>query len=167
MTTCLDKAMWLYYYCNMAFDKIEGCDMKAKIKKMVYGTSIGVNTRNTDSIIKLLKAGLPVSAFDKLQVELDVTAQKLASITNIAHRTLARRKKEGRLKTDESERLLRIARLFDRASDVFEEKKIAKQWFKSPNKGLGGKTPLEYADTEPGAQEIYDLLGRLEHGVFS
>jgi putative toxin-antitoxin system antitoxin component (TIGR02293 family) len=40
-------------------------------------------------------------------------------------------------------------------------------WLKSPQKALGGKTPLEYSDTEPGAREVEDLLGRLEHGVFS
>jgi uncharacterized protein (DUF2384 family) len=39
--------------------------------------------------------------------------------------------------------------------------------FEKIQKGLGGKTPLEYADTEPGAREVEDLLGRLEHGVFS
>ena len=99
--------------------------------------------------------------------ELDISAKTLPITVNIAHRTLTRRQKEGRFKTDESERVLRIARLYDKAVEVFEEKSIAKQWFKIPSKALGGKTPLEYADTEPGAQEVFDLLGRVEHGVFS
>jgi hypothetical protein len=40
-------------------------------------------------------------------------------------------------------------------------------WFTSPKIPLDGKTPLECADTEIGAKEVEDLLGRLEHGVFS
>jgi len=33
--------------------------------------------------------------------------------------------------------------------------------------GLGGETPLEYAETEVGAREVEDLLGRIEYGVYS
>ena len=69
--------------------------------------------------------------------------------------------------TDESERLFRIASLFDRAVEVLGDKETAKQWFKGPKRALGGQTPLQFADTEPGANEVAALLGRLEHGVFS
>jgi putative toxin-antitoxin system antitoxin component (TIGR02293 family) len=48
-----------------------------------------------------------------------------------------------------------------------EDAEITRQWFKMPAKALGGKTPLEYADTEPGTQEVEDLLVRIEYGVFS
>jgi putative toxin-antitoxin system antitoxin component (TIGR02293 family) len=102
-----------------------------------------------------------------VQKELDVSADMLASAVNIASRTLTRRKKKGRFEPDESERVLRIASLFDRALRVLHRHRRVQQWFKSPQKGLGGKAPLEYADTEPGAREVEDLLGRLEHGVFS
>lgn len=130
---------------------------------------IGMNLIRTDKniLIQSIKKGLPISAFEKIQKELDVSADTLATTVNIANRTLARRKKEGRFLPDESERVLRIASLFDRASQVLHKQDRVQRWFKSPQKALGGKTPLEYADTEPGAREVEDLLGRLEHGVFS
>ena len=130
---------------------------------------IGLNLIRTDKtkLIRNIKKGLPISAFEKIQKELDVSADTLASTVNIATRTLARRKKEGRFHSDESERVLRIASLFDRALQVLHSQNRVQLWFKSPQKGLGGQTPLEYADTEPGAREVEDLLGRLEHGVFS
>ena len=89
------------------------------------------------------------------------------SLENIATRTLSRRKTEGRFQTDESERLFRIAALYDRAVEVLGGRDRASAWFKGPKKALGGKTPLQYADTEPGAREVENLLGRLEYGVFS
>ena len=130
---------------------------------------IGINLIRSEKtvLIKNIKKGLPTSAFEKIQKELDVSADTLASTVNIASRTLARRKKEGRFHPDESERVLRIASLFDRALQVLHNKNRVQLWFKSPQKALEGKTPLEYADTEPGAREVEDLLGRLEHGVFS
>jgi putative toxin-antitoxin system antitoxin component (TIGR02293 family) len=133
----------------------------------MQGTSIGVRSRNLNDLIGKLKHGLPVGAFDRLRERLDVPEKMLASTVNIAYRTLSRRKKEGQFKTDESERVLRIARLYEKALDVLEDDEITRQWFKIPAKALGGKTPLEYADTEPGAQEVEDLLSRIEHGVFS
>jgi len=130
---------------------------------------IGLNLISTEKnkLIQNIKRGLPISAFEKIQRELEVSADTLASTVNIASRTLARRKKEGRFHPDESERVLRIASLFDRALQVLHNQNRVKLWFKSPQKALNGKTPLEYADTEPGAREVEDLLGRLEHGVFS
>jgi putative toxin-antitoxin system antitoxin component (TIGR02293 family) len=132
-------------------------------------TLIGLNLISTEKnkLIQNIKRGLPISAFEKIQRELEVSADTLASTVNIASRTLARRKKEGRFHPDESERVLRIASLFDRALQVLHNQNRVRLWFKSPQKALGGKTPLEYADTEPGAREVEDLLGRLEHGVFS
>jgi putative toxin-antitoxin system antitoxin component (TIGR02293 family) len=40
-------------------------------------------------------------------------------------------------------------------------------WLNSPNHGLGGRTPLQMAQTEAGSREVENLIGRLEHGVFS
>ena len=133
------------------------------------GALIGLNLISTEKnvLIQNIKKGLPISAFEKIQMELEVSADTLAAAVNIAGRTLARRKKEGRFLPDESERVLRIASLFDRALQVLHDQNRVKLWFKSPQKALGGKTPLEYADTEPGAREVEDLLGRLEHGVFA
>jgi putative toxin-antitoxin system antitoxin component (TIGR02293 family) len=133
----------------------------------MQGASIGIRPKDLNDLIGQLKHGLPVGAFDRLRERLDVPEKLLAATVNIAYRTLSRRKKEGRFKTDESERVLRIAKLYENALAVFENDGIARQWFKMPAKALGGKTPLEYADTEPGAQEVEDLLARIEYGVFS
>jgi putative toxin-antitoxin system antitoxin component (TIGR02293 family) len=136
-------------------------------KHIKVGQSVGVTSDNTATIIKALKSGLPISSFKKLQKIMDLPAGDLASIVNIAPRTLSRRNKQGKLQTDESERLLRLGKLFDMALELFEDKLLARQWFKEPNKALGGASPLNYSDTEPGAKEVEMLIGRLEHGVFS
>lgn len=125
------------------------------------------NMRKKAEIIRLLKSGLPISAFAALQARMALPAGTLAMRLNIPPRTLARRKREGRLPSAESERLFRYARLFDRAEEVLGGLEAARLWFKTPARALGGRTPLEYADTEVGAREVEDLLGRLEWGVFS
>lgn len=136
-------------------------------RKAAYGGSIGLSDCSAQKVMATLREGLPVAAFESLRTALDVPARALAETTNIAVRTLARRKQEGRLRKDESERVLRIGALLDRATEVLEGRDAARLWLKSPKRALGGSTPLEYADTEPGAREVEDLLTRLEFGVFS
>ncbi len=54
-----------------------------------------------------------------------------------------------------------------KAIEVLESAENARQWLASPQVGLGGAVPLEYAETELGAREVEDLLGRIEYGVYS
>ncbi len=115
-----------------------------------------------------IRRGLPVDLFFRLREALAISPERLSQIISVPIRTLMRRKQLGeRLKSDESERLLRLARLYCRASDVFHGKDKARRWLFSPNRALGGQTPFDFASTEPGAREAERLLGRIEHGVFS
>ena len=95
-----------------------------------------------------------------MKESLEVSDQRLSNVVRISQRTVKRRLGEGRFHADESERLVRIARLTERAKKAFEdlEGEGARDWLKSPQFALGGEIPLEYADTEPGAQIVEDLL---------
>jgi putative toxin-antitoxin system antitoxin component (TIGR02293 family) len=114
-----------------------------------------------------LREGLTITSFEHLSQAIEISPTRLAEVTSIAQRTLARRKRGGRLHLVESERVFRLGALFDKAMAVLGNETQARRWFKTPQKALGGKSPLEYSDTEIGSREVEDLLGRLEHGVFS
>lgn len=118
-------------------------------------------------IIAEIKRGLPISSFEKLQASYDVSTDRMAEIVGIPRSTLIRRKKSGLLDRFASERVVRFARLFAIAEDVFEDQTAARDWLNRPAKALGGEKPIDYADTEIGAREVENLLGRIEHGVFA
>jgi len=132
----------------------------------VHVQSIGIKSKNIDDMIQKVKKGLPVKSFEKLGKKLGVSDNLLCQIVNIPKRTLTRRKQQGRLNAEESEKVLRIARLYDKALDVFEDVAGTEKWLKEPARGLGGAIPLSYARTELGAREVERLLARIEHGVF-
>ena len=128
---------------------------------------IGIKHTGLHTVVAQIRAGLPATTIQFLQRQIGITNSQLAATVNIPGRTLSRRAREGRLHSDESERVVRIARLFIRAVQVLGDNDRARQWLKTPKRALAGVTPLEYADTEPGAEEVLNLLGRLEHGVFT
>jgi putative toxin-antitoxin system antitoxin component (TIGR02293 family) len=113
----------------------------------------------------VLGRGLPREAFERLRLALGVATEELTDVLGIPLRTLARRTE--RFKPDESERLLRVWTVVQKARGVVEDPGALQRWMTQPKRALGGLTPLRSCDTELGAREVEALLGRIAHGVFS
>ena len=118
-------------------------------------------------LIHRIQEGLPFSELVALQKRIDLPLEQLAAKLSISRSTLQRRKNAGRLSSDESDKVLRFARLLEHATDVFGDADKARAWLKHPQYGLGGAVPLDYAETEIGAREVDNLLGRIDYGVYS
>lgn len=118
-------------------------------------------------LIASIKAGLPMGELEELRAALGLPMEKLAPLLGISKATLHRRKAVGKLGSVESDRVVRLARLLGMAGFVMASEEAGRQWLCSPQVGLGGAVPLEYAETELGAREVENLLGRIEHGVYS
>lgn len=132
------------------------------------GSSLGIRSSGTAELIEQLEAGFPFNALQKFASNSGVEANLLVSILAIPERTLARRRTAGRFAPDESERLLRMSIVFEKAVELFDgDVASAVQWLTTSKKALSGETPLKYSRTEPGAREVENLIGRVEYGVFS
>jgi putative toxin-antitoxin system antitoxin component (TIGR02293 family) len=117
--------------------------------------------------INVIRRGIPAGAVEALTKTIKLSHSELARTLGIPERTLARRKREGILSSEESAKVLRLARAVGRANEVFEDPKAALHWLKSPNAALSGASPLSVLDTEVGAESVFDTLGRIEHGVYA
>ena len=141
---------------------------RAVVRFRVRGASLGLRATKTDELIHQMEQGLSFQALHSLASVSGLAIRVLASLLGIPERTLARRHAAGRLAPDESERLLRISTVFEKAVELFEgDVAAAVAWLTAPKKVFAGKAPLAYARTELGAREVEALIGRLEHGVFS
>lgn len=116
-----------------------------------------------------VKTGLPVAELDALRELLGLTMENLAGRIGISIATLSRRRHSDQpLDADHSDRVLRFARLFRLASELHDgDEDAARAWLSKPARALGGETPLDHAETEVGAREVENLIGRLEHGVYT
>jgi putative toxin-antitoxin system antitoxin component (TIGR02293 family) len=126
-----------------------------------------VKPRTALDWVSIIRRGISSAAIDALTRTLRVTQTELAAAVGIPERTLARRKKEGTLNSEESAKLVRLARVAERAKEVFGDLDTALDWLKSPNAALSGAVPLTLMDTDIGAESVLDTLGRIEHGVFA
>lgn len=134
----------------------------------IPGRTVGLIADNPAEVVRKIEAGLPFLAIEKLQKLTGFALERLAEMARISNRTLARRKEQGKFSFEESERVLRLATVIERAIDLFDgDLAAAKRWLETPRHSFGGRPALEFAETEVGASEVRDLIGRIEHGVIS
>jgi putative toxin-antitoxin system antitoxin component (TIGR02293 family) len=115
-----------------------------------------------------IQSGIPFASAVAFKEALRLTNAELASILGISARTLARLDPaKGRLDSVSGDRLVRAARLYSIAAEVLEDAEAAARWLKSPQRALGGATPLHLAESDVGTRAVEALLGRMEYGVYT
>ena len=142
--------------------------LRQSLRYRLRGSTLGLTAANPAELIQQLERGFSFRTLQTFESRSGLAMSRLAATIGIPERTLARRRVSRRLTPDESERLLRISAIFEDAVDLFEgDVAAAVNWLTTPRKALGDRAPLAYARTEPGAREVENLIGRLEHGIFS
>ena len=121
-----------------------------------------------EGAVAMVRSGLPFSMLDEVAAAAGVGRLALARVIGLPSTTLARRRNAGLLAAEESDRLVRVARLVSLAHDLMRgDGDAARRWLAEPHELLEGESPLERASTEVGSREVEDLIGRLRHGIFS
>lgn len=116
----------------------------------------------------ITRDGLPVGTLTTLAAELELERKTLAKVVGISDRTLSRRlSSQSNLSPEESDRMLRLARVFAKAEDTFGTMEQAARWMRSPILALGDETPLDQLDTDAGAKLVEEVLYRIDYGIFS
>jgi putative toxin-antitoxin system antitoxin component (TIGR02293 family) len=124
--------------------------------------------RNSDDLAELIREGLPATTVTVLAQRLDVGSTVLSKKLGIPQRTLTRRlSRRSRLSAAESDRTVRLARLYASAVEMIGDEDKAVAWLQTPNRALRGERPLDQLDTDVGAREVEDILGRIAYGVHS
>ena len=138
-----------------------------RVIDILGGSALAQRARQV-GLIEVLRRGLPVEAAARLVARCGLSDQQAARILGVSQRTLARHKANHKpLGLTLSDRAFRLARVVAHAEDVFDNNALALDWLKSPNRALGGAVPLELLDTDAGAQQVDEVLTRIDYGVYS
>ena len=123
--------------------------------------------RPTAEILARVREGLPASMFEQVAATLGLSASTLAKKLGIARRTLVRKQGKGTpLSAENSEKVLRVARVYNLARALFSSNQAISQWLSKPDEALGRNAPIDLLDTDLGGREVEMLLQALIHGQF-
>ncbi len=119
-------------------------------------------------LIQLTRQGLPIASLTKLAGDMAMDRTSIARAVGISDRTLSRRMaKKERLSAEESDRAIRLARVYATALDTLGTSAKAASWLRHPNRVLDDQVPLDMLDTDAGARAVETILGRIAYGVYS
>lgn len=152
---------------EVAFAQTTG--LRPKAPDTIYGRMgrlLGATLATEADVVKVVNAGLPSAALTRLIDEgYAVELRMIGSET-----TMRRRIQEKQtLTVEESERLVRIARVTSMAEELFGNKSAAVAWLNAPSNYVSSDetiSPLELATTDPGARMVEAMIARTAHGIF-
>jgi putative toxin-antitoxin system antitoxin component (TIGR02293 family) len=123
--------------------------------------------RRDADLERLVATGLPAEVVRHLAESTGASLKQLQEITFIDRSTFNRRiKQRALLKADESDRIARVARVAALAIEALGRDEGIR-WLREPNAALGDRVPLGMLGTDAGVRQVEQIIGRIEHGVFS
>ena len=116
--------------------------------------------------IAAVERGIPSSFLRSLASTTGLSEQRILRGLDLSQRTITARKKAGaRFSAVESERILRVVRIYRTASKVFTTRLAISEWLAAPDRSLGSKSPLEMLRTDLGTAKVENLVRAMIHGV--
>jgi len=142
-------------------------ELRAVVKELGGRTVLGKNLASQRDLCEAIREGFPPAVVEELLQASGLTLKELAEALDLSPRSLQRRRRSGRLARFESDRLYRLARIIALAQQSFGDRQSAARWLKRANRALGGATPISAMDTELGARQVENVLGRIAYGGIS
>jgi putative toxin-antitoxin system antitoxin component (TIGR02293 family) len=118
--------------------------------------------------IHIANKGINANVIKNFRLHFDLSRDIMADMLNVSAPTLYRWTKSNKnLERNYSVKLFEIADLFLYGIEVFESKENFFKWLNLPNTALGGLEPQELIEIPDGVSKVRDIIGRIEHGVYS
>ena len=125
-----------------------------------------IPSMDTGEKITLIRNGVSKNDLEEIKEHSGLDYDTLSTILAVSRATLINKKGLEKFDSATSERILLLADTLSYGESVFEDKDRFNSWMKNSNKALGNTTPIQLMDTVYGIQEVKNLIGRIEYGVF-
>jgi len=133
---------------------------------MKIGEWLGVPPPDTDAkVFELVLERLDPKIMQYL-LHLGVERKEIDEVI-IPLRTLQHRRSRGqKLTVEESDRVLGVVRIFERAEEIYGSPERALAWLRRANPRLSHRVPLLLLRTSVGIRMVEELLGQIAEGMF-
>lgn len=142
-------------------------ELQAVVAELGGKRTLGRSLSSDRDMREAIREGFPPAVVERLMQASGLTLKELAGALDLSPRSLQRRRRSGKLARYESDRLYRLARLVAIATEYLGDAERARRWLKHPNRALGGLSPVAALDTEVGARQVENILGRIAFGGIS
>lgn len=117
--------------------------------------------------ITMIKQGISKSALELFKRKTGLDYDQLAAILSVARATLINKKGNAKFNQTLSEKILGLADIYSYGYEVFGDQDKFNEWIFRPNRSLAGQTPYDLLDNQYGRDEVKNIIGRIDFGVYS
>ncbi|MEO8712852.1 MAG: antitoxin Xre/MbcA/ParS toxin-binding domain-containing protein [Parafilimonas sp.] len=115
----------------------------------------------------VVRLGITKKDLESLKAKARLGYDKLAKALSVTRATLINKKRQQKFSASLSERIISMADIYSYGYEVFEDEDRFNRWMFTPNQALGGEVPYELMDNQFGREEVRNIIGRIDYGVYS
>lgn len=138
--------------------------IESVFRKLGGHRALGAEVSSEADLARIVDRGIRVGVLAHV-LRAGFSKQEIERFVIPARTWRHRRAKRESLSTEESDRVVRLARIQAIAEDVFGDVAKANRWLRQSLGILDGKTPLEVARTESGARLVEQILAKIDWGA--
>jgi putative toxin-antitoxin system antitoxin component (TIGR02293 family) len=117
--------------------------------------------------IDIIREGISKKDLEHLKEKTDLDYNQLSKVLSVARATLINKKGAAKFDMVLSERIVGVADIYSYGYEVFEDENRFNEWIFRSNQSLGGQAPYDLLDNQYGREEVKNLIGRIDYGVYS
>ena len=148
----------------------KGHSYKNNAKKFSLLTELVTKPENTMTPLEkmnMASSGIRKSDLVNLKEKAKLDYDKLAKALAVTRATLINKKGKAKFSVALSERIVGLADIYSYGYAVFEDVDRFNQWMFRANKALGGQIPYDIIGNQFGREEVKNIIGRIDYGVYS
>lgn len=139
-----------------------------ELRKVLGERYVRSQVKSPYDFISIATKGLNANAIKNFRIYFNLSLNTTAQMLNISEPSIYRWTKANKnLERNLSVKLFEISDLFLYGLEIFGSQEAFFKWLTLPNTALGGMQPQQLIDIPEGVSKIKDILGRIEHGVYS
>jgi putative toxin-antitoxin system antitoxin component (TIGR02293 family) len=113
-----------------------------------------------------IERGLPLSMLEEFSAYSGIAVKDLLEVVIPARTLKHRRQRQEPLNRNESDRLARVARMYELAVKVYGDREDGRRWLCGRMGRFDGRTALSMLDTQAGEHAVAEALIQLDEGMF-
>lgn len=117
--------------------------------------------------MEMIREGISKQDLEHLKNKTALDYNQLSKLLSVARATLINKKGQEKFDNNLSEKIVGLAEIYSLGYDVFEDEQIFNNWIFRENAALGGQTPFDFLDNQYGREEVKNIIGRINYGVYS
>jgi len=136
---------------------------------LLGGKSVLTSPVQSDfDLVALSNEGITKASLDSLISHLGISKKSFSeNILDASVKTIERKKSTDKLDRRTSSQIIEITKVVEHAFEVFEDEEKVKSWLNYPNRALNNTKPIDLFYIPTGLKMVNDILGRIEHGIYS